>query len=140
YTIGVKERRRYRGLVTDVSFRRLGFRIWSGCRSNPLGVARCCPHLEAVVKQMTDDPATEKPGSAENRYEPAMAGCVVFKVFCQDAQACLPARFGHSRRAGTSACCGVPPCQRAARSPEGWVSSVKLIILLRRAAAWFAAS
>src|SRR5438105_15481270 len=61
YTIGVKERRRYRGLVTDVSFRRLGFRIWSGCRSNPLGVARCCPHLEAVVKQMTDDPATENP-------------------------------------------------------------------------------
>ena len=48
--------------------------------------------------------------------------------------------LGHSRRAGTSACCGVPPCQRAARSPEGWVSNIKLIILLRRAAAWFAAS
>ena len=90
-TIGAEERRRDRGLVTDVSFRNLAPRIWSGCRSNPLGVARCCPHLEAVVKQMMDDPATEKPGSAENRYEPAMAGCVVFKVFCQDAQACLRA-------------------------------------------------
>jgi hypothetical protein len=56
-------------------------------------VARCCPHLEAVVKQMTDDPATEKPGSAENRDEPAMAGCVVSKVFCHGGQACLPARF-----------------------------------------------
>src|SRR5207248_7437133 len=75
------------------------------------------------VKQMTDDPATEKPGSTENRDEPAMAGYVVCKVFCHDAPACL-ARFGLSSQGGcTSACCGVPPCQRAARSPEGWVSS-----------------
>jgi hypothetical protein len=39
----------------------------SGCRFNRLRVARCCPHREAVVKQMSDDPATEKTGSAENR-------------------------------------------------------------------------
>src|SRR5438067_353490 len=50
-----------------------------------------------------DDPATEKPGSAENRDEPAMAGCVVCKVFCHDAQACLPARFGLSSQGGKAA-------------------------------------
>src|SRR6266481_1191532 len=103
-TIGAKERRRDRGLVTDVSFHRLGARIRLGCRSNPLGVARCRPHLEAVVKQMTDDPATEKPGSAENRDEPAMAGCAVCKVFCHSRRpACLPAPFEHSRQGGKAA-------------------------------------
>ena len=64
----------------------LGRRIRSGCRSNPPGAARCCPHRESVVKQMSDDPATEKTGSAENRDEPAMAGCAVCEVFCHGRQ------------------------------------------------------
>jgi hypothetical protein len=47
-----------------------------------------------LVKQMSDDPATEKPGSAGNCDEPAMAGCAVFRVFCHGRQpACPPARF-----------------------------------------------
>jgi hypothetical protein len=64
---GAKESRSDRSLVADIGFRRLRRRIRSGCRFNPLGVARCCAHREAVVKQMSDDPATEKTGSAENR-------------------------------------------------------------------------
>src|SRR5258708_27406954 len=48
---------------------------------------------ESVVKQMSDDPATEKTGSTENRDEPAMAGCAVGKVFCPGPQpACPPGR------------------------------------------------
>jgi hypothetical protein len=43
-----------------------------------------------VVKQMSDDPATEKTGSAENRDEPAMAGCAVGKVFCHGRSAGMP--------------------------------------------------
>ena len=93
----------HRSLVMDISSRRLRRRVRSGCRSNPLGVARCRPHPEAVVKQMTDDPATEKPGSAENCDEPAMAGWAVCKVFCHDAQACLPGRFGLSSQGGKAA-------------------------------------
>src|SRR5437660_7212664 len=56
----------HRSLVMDISSRRLRRRIRSGCRSNPLGVARCCPHRESVVKQMSDDPASEKTSSTEN--------------------------------------------------------------------------
>src|SRR6266481_7601822 len=42
---------------------------------------------------MSDDPATEATGSAENRDEPAMAGCAVGKVFCHGRQpACPPGR------------------------------------------------
>src|SRR6267378_2687686 len=42
---------------------------------------------------MSDDPATEKTGAAENRDEPAMAGCAVGKVFCHGRQpACPPGR------------------------------------------------
>jgi hypothetical protein len=89
-TVGAEESRSDRSLVMDISFRRLRPGIRSGCRSNPLGVARCCPHLESVVKQMSDDPATEKPGSAENRDEPAMAGCAVCRVFCHLICAILP--------------------------------------------------
>jgi hypothetical protein len=47
-----------------------------------------------VVKQMSDDPATEKTGSAENRNEPSMAGCAVCEVFRHGRQpACPPAQF-----------------------------------------------
>jgi hypothetical protein len=108
----------------DISFRRLRPRIRSGCRSNPLGVARCCPHLESVVKQMSDDPATEKPGSAENRDEPAMAGCPVCRVFCHGRQlACPPARFEssvpHEAERLHLSMLGRPSCQRASRSARG---------------------
>jgi len=85
-TVGAEESRSDRRLVTDISFRRPRPRVRLGCRSNPLGVARCCPYLESVVKQMSDDPATEKTGSAENRDEPAMAGCAVCEVFCHSRQ------------------------------------------------------
>jgi len=33
--------------------------------------------LESVVEQMSDNPAAEKTGSAENRDQSAMAGCAV---------------------------------------------------------------
>jgi hypothetical protein len=57
-----------------------------------------------VIEQMTDDPATEKPGSTENRDEPAMADCAVCMVFCHGGQpACLPARFEQSRPGGNAA-------------------------------------
>jgi hypothetical protein len=85
-TVGAEESRSDRSLVMNISFRRLRRRIRSECRSNPLGVARCCPHRESVVKQMSDDPATEKTGSAENRDEPAIAGCAVCEVFCHGRQ------------------------------------------------------
>src|SRR4029077_20835014 len=68
-TIGAEERRGDRSLVMDISFRGPQPRIRSGCASNPLGVARCRPHPESVVKQMSDDPAAEKAASAENRDE-----------------------------------------------------------------------
>jgi hypothetical protein len=38
-----------------------------------------------VVKQMSDDSATEKTGSAENRDEPASAGCAVHRRMDGDA-------------------------------------------------------
>ena len=43
--VGAEESRSHRSLVMDISFRRLRRRIRSGCRSNPRGVARCCPDL-----------------------------------------------------------------------------------------------
>ena len=45
---------------------------------------------EAVVKQMSDDPPTEKAASAENRDEPAMVGCAVCKVFCHGHEPATP--------------------------------------------------
>jgi hypothetical protein len=62
-TVGAEESRSDRSLVKDISFRRLKPRIRSGRRSNPLGVARCCPHLESVVKQMSDES-----GDRETRF------------------------------------------------------------------------
>jgi hypothetical protein len=72
-----------------------------------------------------------------------MAGRAVCKVFCHGPQsACLPARFEYSRQRGKAA------PQHAAASflvneQRGWPrdgSSVKLMILRRRAGAWFPAS
>jgi hypothetical protein len=40
-------------------------------------MARCYPDLESMVEQMSHDPAAKKTGSAENRGQSAMAGCVV---------------------------------------------------------------
>src|SRR6516162_3577624 len=103
-TGGAEERRSDRGLLMDISFRGLKPRIWSGCRSDPLGVARCCPYPESVVKQMSDDPPTEKAASAENRDEPTMAGCALCKVFCHGHQPAYPlARFEHSQQTGAVA-------------------------------------
>jgi hypothetical protein len=45
---------------------------------------------EAVVKQMSDDPPTEKAASAENRDEPAMVGCAVCEVFCHGHEPATP--------------------------------------------------
>jgi hypothetical protein len=92
-TVGAEESRSDRSLVMDISFRRLRPRIRSGCRPNPPGVARCYPHLESVVEQMSDDPAAEKTGSAEHRYQSAMAGCIVCKIIFRHGQ--QPARHRH---------------------------------------------
>jgi len=81
-TLGAEESRSDLSLVTDISFRRLRRRIRSGCRSNLLGWRGCCAHGESAVKQTSDDPATEKPGSPENRDQPAIA-C---KLFCHGRQ------------------------------------------------------
>jgi len=107
-TIGAEERRGDRSLVMDVDSRGLRTRIWSGSRPNPPGVARCYPDLESVVEQMSDDPAAEKTGPAENRYQSAMTGCVVCKVIFRQGQG----RHDLSilRKGGVAAPQDVPPC------------------------------
>jgi hypothetical protein len=116
--IGAEERCGDSSFIMDISFRSSGPRIWSGSRSNPLGVARCGPHLESVVEQMSDDPAPEKTGAAENRDQSAMARYAVNTINFRHDQppTCPPTRFEHSpqRRCGCfSACSGVSPCQQA---------------------------
>jgi hypothetical protein len=89
-TIGAEERCGDRRLVMDIGSRGLRTRVWSGSRPNPPGVARCSPHLESLVEQVSDDPAPEKTGSAENGYQSPMAGSALRTIiFCH----------GHSRHA-----------------------------------------
>ena len=77
---------------------------------------------EAVVKQMSDDPPTEKAASAENRDEPAMVGCAVCEVFCHGHEPATPWHdfsIPGNRTAGISASSRGLPCQRAARIASG---------------------